>query len=82
MLLCLGCNAVAKAIGSNHRCNKKLCAKKNSKNPQQTYSTKSEDGLKVLWALLCCKKNISDTEIINRPLLRKDVEEIEKSFWH
>ena len=46
------------------------------KEHPRTYSTKSEDDLKLLWVLLCYKKHTNDTEIIKKWLLCRDMEEI------
>ena len=77
----LTCTQIAKLIGSKHTCNKRKTKKNGRKQKYQIFSTKNQDDMQVLWALLCKKKKLSekDTDYTCR-LLRGNMNEIENTF--
>ena len=77
----LTCTQIEKLIGSKHTCNKRKTKKNGRKQKYQIFSTKNQDDMQVLWALLCKKKKPSekDTDYTCR-LSRGNMNEIENTF--
>ena len=72
----LSCMAIARAVGSIHKCNKKTV--KRTGNKYTTYSTKNPDDIQLLWALLCKKRNARNES--GRRLSRRHMDEVEREF--